>query len=121
MKYHWLTEDENGVSYFEDREIALTPTNFAPPAPLVHTSGAEEASKLMFLSLPVGWTGKKHRSPVRQVLFCLSGKLHVEAGNGEVREIVQGDIWHMEDCSGSGHITTVIGDEDVNAGVVQLD
>lgn len=121
MKYHWLTEDGNGVSYFEDRDIPLAPTDFAPPAPLVHTSSAEEASKLMFLSLPKGWTGKKHRSPVRQVLFCLSGKLHVEAGNGEIREIVQGDIWRMEDCMGSGHITTVIGDEDVNAGIVQLD
>lgn len=44
-----------------------------------------------------------------------------EAGDGEIREINQGGIWRLEGCAGSGHTTTVIGDKDVNAGIVQLD
>ena len=59
-------------------------------------------------------------SPRRQVAFCLSGRLRVDAGDGEMREFGAGAIWRMEDVSGSGHTTTVIGDEDVRLAIVQL-
>ena len=35
MKYSWLTESEQGVSNFEDRDIPLAPTEFTPPQPLI--------------------------------------------------------------------------------------
>jgi hypothetical protein len=44
----------------------------------------------------------------------------VEAGDGEVREFGAGAIWRMEDVSGSGHTTTVLGEEDVRLAIVQL-
>ena len=43
-----------------------------------------------------------------------------DAGDGEMREFGAGAIWRMEDVSGSGHTTTVIGDEDVRLAIVQL-
>ena len=33
--------------------------------------------------------------------------------------IGKGDVWHMEDCSGKGHHTRVISDEDFEAVIVQ--
>lgn len=37
-----------------------------------------------------------------------------------MREFGAGAIWRMEDVAGSGHTTTVIGDEDVRLAIVQL-
>ncbi len=52
--------------------------------------------------------------------FCLSGRLRVVVGDGEAREFGAGAIWRMEDVTGSGHTTTVLGDEDVRLAIVQL-
>jgi hypothetical protein len=120
MNFIRLTEDENGVSFFEDHAIELTATDFAPPAPLIDISDPETASQFAYLSLPSGWTGKKHPSPRPQVLFCLQGRMRVEAGDGTIREIGAGDIWRMEDTKGSGHVTSVISDADMTCAVVQL-
>lgn len=120
MNYIRLIEDEHGVSYFEDHTIELTVTDFAPPAPLINISDAEPASQFTYLSLPVGWTGQKHPSPRAQILFCLQGRMRIEAGDGTVREIGAGDIWRMEDVKGSGHTTSVISDVDMTSAVVQL-
>ncbi|MCW3781027.1 cupin domain-containing protein [Defluviimonas salinarum] len=121
MQLLHLTEDENGVSHFGDAGIALAMGDFAPPAPPLLLSEAEVARALVYLTLPAGWDGAKHRSPRRQVAFCLSGRLRVEAGDGEVREIGPGGIWRMEDVAGSGHTTAVLGDEEVRLAIVQLE
>jgi hypothetical protein len=116
-----LTEDESGVSHFADLPIPLTKGDFAPPAPEMFISEGERCANLLYLTLPAGWGGPKHRSPRRQIAFCLSGALRVEAGDGEVREIGPGGIWRMEDVSGSGHTTTVLGNEEVQLAIVQLE
>ena len=115
-----MTEDENGVSYFEDQAFDLSPNNFAPPAPEVLLSEALEASRCVFLTLPVGWGGPQHRSPHNQIAFCLAGRGRVEAGNGDVREFGQGTIWWMADITGTGHKTTVLNSEPVLLAIVQL-
>lgn len=115
-----LSEDANGVSQFSDAGVPLDPGAFAPPAPPMPVSSVEPATGLLYLILPAGWGGAQHPSPRRQVAFCLSGRLRVEAGDGEVREFGAGAIWRMEDVAGAGHRTTVIGDEDVRLAIVQL-
>jgi hypothetical protein len=115
-----LAEDVDGISRFSDLNVPLRPGGFAPPAPPMPVSGVEPATGLLYLVLPVGWGGAQHPSPRRQVAFCLSGRLRVEAGDGEVREFGAGAIWRMEDVTGPGHTTTVIGDEDVRLAIVQL-
>lgn len=115
-----LTEGTDGLSRFSDLHVPLSPGGFAPPAPPMPVSEVEPATGLLYLVLSAGWGGAQHPSPRRQVAFCLSGRLRVEAGDGEVREFGTGAIWQMEDVSGSGHTTTVIGDEDVRLAIVQL-
>jgi hypothetical protein len=121
VQFLHLTEDDTGTSYFVDRDIKLAASDFAPPAPSMPISATEPASGLLFLVLPAGWGGAKHRSPRRQVAFCLAGRLRVEAGDGDIREISQGGIWRMEDVTGTGHTTTVLGPDDVQLAIVQLD
>jgi quercetin dioxygenase-like cupin family protein len=115
-----LTEDAKGVSHFADAVVPVDPGAFAPPAPPMPISAAKPCAALLLLVLPAGWGGAKHPSPLRQVGFCLSGRLRVEAGDGEVREFGAGAIWRMEDVSGSGHTTTVLGDEDVRLAIAWL-
>ena len=115
-----LIEDTNGVSYFADRAERMHAAPFAPPAPAMPVSGTEAATGLLYLILPAGWGGAKHPSPRRQVAMCLSGRVRVEAGSGDVREFGAGAIWRMEDVAGSGHTTTVVGYEDVLLAIVQL-
>ena len=85
------------------------------------SSEPEVCANLRYLILPAGWGGAQHPSPRRQVAFCLSGRLRVEAGDGEIREFGAGAIWRMEDVSGDGHTTTVLGDEDVKLAIVQFE
>lgn len=115
-----LTEDAAGISHFSDTAVALDAGAFAPPAPVMPISATETATGLLYLVLPAGWGGAQHRSPRRQVAFCLSGRLRVQAGDGQTREFGAGAIWRMEDVTGAGHTTTVIGDEDVRLAIVQL-
>jgi len=115
-----LIEDDRGISHFSDLRVPLDPGAFAPPAPPMPISNTEPAAGLLYLILPAGWGGAQHPSPSRQVAFCLSGRLRVEAGDGEVREFGAGAIWRMEDVKGRGHKTTVVGEEEVRLAVVQL-
>lgn len=115
-----LTEDSAGVSHFADAAVPLDAGAFAPPAPPMPISPTESATGLLYLTLPAGWGGAKHPSPRRQVALCLSGRLRVQAGDGEVREFGAGAIWRMEDVAGSGHTTTVLGEEAVRLAIVQL-
>ncbi|OYX45559.1 MAG: hypothetical protein B7Z02_00955 [Rhodobacterales bacterium 32-67-9] len=121
MQFLHLVEDADGVSHFADVVIPMDVTDFAPPAPPMAASGKEPCAALLYLVLPPGWGGAKHPSPRRQVGFCLSGRLRVEAGDGAIREFGAGAIWRMEDVTGSGHTTTVIGDDEVRLAIVQLD
>lgn len=121
MRFLHLTEDAAGVSHFADGEIALQSGDFAPPAPRVMASAIEACARFLYLLLPPGWDGPQHRAPHRQVAFCLAGRLRVVAGDGESREIGPGSIWRIEDTTGSGHTTTVVGDRDVELAIVQLE
>lgn len=120
MDYLYLTEDADGVSYFDDRAITLEMRAFAPPAPAMWQSDPMAADKVLFLTLPAGWGGAQHPSPRNQIGLCLSGRVRVEAGNGEIREFGAGAIWWMCDTTGAGHTTTILGDEDVRMAIIQL-
>jgi hypothetical protein len=72
-------------------------------------SEAMAAHTCLFLTLPAGWGGAQHPSPREQIGICLSGRVRVEAGNGDTREFGAGAIWWMADTTGSGHTTTVLG------------
>ncbi|MBF9036304.1 hypothetical protein HKCCE2091_18830 [Rhodobacterales bacterium HKCCE2091] len=120
MKYLYLGDGPDGVSAFEDREIAFADGDFAPPAPPMGMSATLPATGLLYLTLPPGWRDTRHPSPRRQVAFCLAGRMRVTAGNGTVRMIEPGGVWQMEDTEGAGHGSEVVGDDPVRLAIVQL-
>ena len=120
MKYVRLYADASGESHFEDLEMALTPVDFAPPAPPINVSAFAPATAYGFLSPPPGWDGGWHPTPARQILFYLSGEIEAEVSDGEVRRFGPGSITLVEDMSGKRHASRVVGVIDVLLAVVQL-
>ncbi len=121
MKYVRLYEDEAGESHFEDIEEELSLLEFAPPAPPVFVTDAEEAKRSLFIRIPEDWSGGWHPAPKRQFFFCLSGTIEIRASDGEARNFLPGSVIFAEDTLGNGHKTRVIGTDDAQAAIVQLD
>lgn len=120
MHYSILLEDAEGVSFFEDRKADLPLQSFVPPADPLMISDQIAATGFVFLTLPAGWKGIQHRSPHRQIAAILSGTFRVEAGSGEVREFTAGDLFWMEDTTGSGHISSAEGGVPASMIITQL-
>src|SRR5262249_38068702 len=106
--------------HFDELEVSQPLTQFAPPALPFLVSGVERASGYAVIHIPVGWTGERHPSPHRQILFCLSGALKVTASDGTVRIVDTGKVWLMEDTEGKGHESEVASEVPFNAAIVFL-
>jgi quercetin dioxygenase-like cupin family protein len=115
-----ITVDEHGESHYEDTDIALPEQDFAPPAPPLAVSDPIDAARAVFFRIPAGWFGDWHPVPRRQYYVQTTGELEVEVSDGEVRRFHPGDVVLVEDVSGRGHTTRVVGDTDVCGVYVQL-
>ena len=116
-----LYADEAGESWFDTYDVAMELKDFAPPAEPLYVSEAEAAARYVVIRLPAGWSGARHPTPRRQILFCLRRTMRVTASSGDVREIAAGDAWLMADTTGKGHTTEVVSDGPVDAVIIQLE
>lgn len=120
-KYTRIYTDENDESHFEDVEIELLPVDFAPPAPALNLSALTEAKKFGYVNAPAGWYGDWHPTPKRQVFVYISGKIEATVSDGEVRVFGPGSVTLLEDTTGKGHTSRVVGDQEVFCVVIQLE
>ena len=121
MEFTRVFTDEYGETHFEDVKIELLPVDFAPPAPPLNLSELKEAKKFGFVNAPIGWYGDWHPTPKRQVFVYLSGKIEARVSDGEVREFGPGSVTLLEDTTGKGHTSRVVGDQEVLCVVIQLE
>ncbi len=110
LEYLRIFSDSEGCSHFETLKIKLESTDYAPPAPPLYTSSPEPAQSLVFLELPVGWHEDWHPTPVRQWLILMTGECEYETGDGKRCLRKAGDVVMLDDTTGKGHRTRVIGD-----------
>jgi quercetin dioxygenase-like cupin family protein len=103
--------DAAGASHFDEVGFEMVMGAYAPPAPALDLSEPMAAERAVLFSMPSGWFGDWHPSPRRQLYINLSGRLAVEVADGEVRELGPGAIVLVEDVTGTGHTTRVLGDE----------
>jgi len=73
-----------------------------------------------FLRIPAGWCGDWHPVPSRQVQIILAGEVEAQASDGMVRRAGPGTVVLVEDTTGKGHMSRVVGQEDVVIAVVRL-
>lgn len=120
-KYTRVYTDENDETHFEDVEIELLPVDFAPPAPALNLSALTEAKKIGYVNAPAGWYGDWHPTPKRQVFVYISGEIEATVSDGEVRVFGPGCVTLLEDTTGKGHTSRVVGDQEVLCVVIQLE
>ena len=120
MRITRIWTDEADESHFEDHEVELQTLDFAPPAAPFGVSAPLAAERALLFEFPAGWFGDWHPAPHRQLYINLGGQLEVEVGDGQVRRFGPGDIVLLEDLTGPGHTTRVIGDVPSSGVFVQL-
>ena len=110
VNYVRLYADANGESHFEEVEIDLEPTDYAPPAPLLDLSSFTPAMQFGFMRAPAGWSSDWHPSSARNIFFVLGGEWEVTASDGETRRFATGSVLLAEDTDGKGHASRVLSD-----------
>lgn len=120
MKYTRVFADEFGESHFEDLECQFKSVDFAPPAPPLDISEFGSVEHCFILRGQPGWFGDWHPAPFRQLHFYLSGEVEAETSDGEIRRIGAGGVALVEDISGKGHRSRVVGSSGILIAVVKL-
>jgi hypothetical protein len=112
--------DADGSSSFLDTEVVMTSRQVAPPAAPLDVSDAMPASRVIYWRAPAGWDGRQHPAPTRQWVLVLTGAIEVEASDGTTRLLGSGDGVLLEDVTGAGHTTRVVGQEPAFGMFVQV-
>jgi hypothetical protein len=115
-----LYSDEAGESHFEEMQLDLALTDYAPPAPPLKLSAFTPATQFGFMKAPAGWSSDWHPSSARNLFVVLSGEWEVTASDGETRRFGVGSVLLAEDTTGKGHQSRVNGDVDSLAAMMQL-
>jgi len=113
VEYIRLFSDDAGESHIEAATIPLQPERFAPPAPPLDVSAMSRADGWNLLRFAADWVGGWHCTPSRQWMFLLAGQATVRASDGSQCDLKAGSICLLEDTRGKGHLTTIIGSDEV--------
>jgi len=120
MKYTRVYSDESGDSHFADIEGEFKSIDYAPPAPPLDISDFGPAEHCSIIKASPGWYGDWHPAPYRQLHSYLQGQVEAEVSDGEIRRFGPGDVVLVEDTTGKGHRSRVIGDAEIIIVVVKL-
>ena len=120
LTYTRLYSGDAGESHFADLEIDFASTEYAPPAPPLELSSSTPATEFGFMRAPAGWASDWHPSSFRNMFVVLTGEWEVTASDGETRTFPPGSVLLVEDTTGKGHRSRVIGNTDSLAAMVQL-
>jgi hypothetical protein len=110
----------DGGSRFVDDAVELVDGDFAPPAPPLGLGPVAGTRSVRFIGAPAGWDSPPHPAPARQWVVVVRGIVEATTTDGEVRRFGPGMAVLLEDTSGAGHRTRVVGDEPWLAMVVVL-
>ena len=69
----------------------------------------EPAKAVFFREIPPGYVYPWHNAVCREYVIVTEGTVEIETGTGEKRVFRPGDVLLVEDLSGQGHRTRVIG------------
>ena len=116
IQYARIYVDSNGESHFEDVGIKFTPSGSGSQAR--NLSFFPPATQYGFYCFPPGTFLDWHPAPRRQMLFHLSGEVEVKVSDGEVRRFKPGSILYVEDTTGKGHVTRVVGNDELLTAIV---
>ena len=101
-----LFTGSDGLTHAEDIRMKLSGDPQNQASEMLKASGAE------IHRYPPGHVNDWHVAPRRQLVITVSGKGEIEVAGGKRIPVGLGHILLVEDLTGKGHITRVIGNED---------
>ncbi|MGH9883696.1 MAG: hypothetical protein ACRD6N_19910 [Pyrinomonadaceae bacterium] len=120
FKYTRLYTDGAGESHFEDLVAELSLVDFASSAPPLYVSKSLSSKQSSFFGAPAGWISDWHPSQGRNLFVLVSGSWEIEASDGEIRIFSPNQTLLVEDTTGKGHRSKVVGDKESLAVLVQF-
>jgi uncharacterized cupin superfamily protein len=96
-----LYTGEDGQSHLEELDLASQPQLTS----LLATKG------IVFRSTEPGHFSDWHNAPRRQFVITLSGEVEIGLGDGTVHRFGPGHVNLVEDLTGKGHTTRVVGNQ----------
>jgi hypothetical protein len=116
LKYVHVYADSAGASHFREEHFEFTPGRDSESS--LHVLGTKGGATL--LRLKVGAVEDWHNAPQAWFLIVLQGKSAVTTSDGEVRQFGPGSIVLLDDTTGKGHQTRVVGNIDHIAAVIPI-
>jgi hypothetical protein len=101
-----LYTGQDGQTHAEEAEAKFTAGDTNDAFKMLGISGAE------LHRAPAGRVSDWHTAPRRQYVITLSGRGELELSGGKKILVEPGHIELVEDTTGKGHITRVVGTED---------
>ncbi|HEU4373915.1 MAG TPA: cupin domain-containing protein [Telluria sp.] len=120
LTYLRIYSDDAGISHFAPVAIEAVAQDDAPSLAQLWASALQPASRHGFLVLPSGWIGELHPAPVRMWIVVTAGEIEFEAGDGAKHRLAPGSALLLEDITGMGHRSHVIGDQAAVLSVVHV-
>ena len=110
MCIYRLYTGEDGQSHIETLDLASQPQLTSP----------QNTATISFREWPPGHFIDWHPAPRRQYIISLSGQIEIGLGDGSTKRYGPGDARLVEDTTGQGHTTRVVGDQASITAVIPL-
>jgi hypothetical protein len=120
LRYAVIYSDKEGQTHFRDEYFPWQKYQGSNPKLTVMQTPFVDAQKLGFVTIPRGSSSDWHPAPGKRFVVVLSGLAELEVGSGEKREVGPGDVVLVTDVQGRGHVTKVLGKQDVIAAWVPV-
>ncbi len=121
MRYARIWADDKGDSHIESLSPAYRDVeNYAVGVPTMGMTEPVPAGVTHLLRALPGWVGDWHPTPVRQFFVVLQGRVGCRLGDDTETQLGPGDCGLLEDLTGKGHLSWVVGDEDLVMCMVTL-
>ena len=105
-----LYSGDDGQSHIEELDLASHPELGSP----------QDVQDITFRLWPAGHFIDWHPAPRRQYLISISGEIEIGLGDGTTIRYEPGDARLVEDTTGQGHTTRVVGDQPSINAVIPL-
>lgn len=107
--YTKIVSTPAGGSIFEDAELDLVEGRVVEGVPPFFVAALSGGQGVMYLRSD-GFDSEPHPAPRKQWVVMLKGTIEVEVSDGARRRFGPGDFVLAADVTGSGHVTTAVGE-----------
>ena len=107
MRIQHIYVDPEGETHFKDTEVEY----HSVYGGIDNWSEAIPVKSLIFRSTPANQDMDFHNAPRKQFCINLNVGIEITVSDGETRYIGPGEIYLLEDTTGKGHTTRVLGNQ----------